>query len=958
MTGVLTREAFCFLLTAVLGAGVSISSAVAQDASTEKGAIAGVVVDKKNGKSLPGANVSIKGTTTGTTTDLKGRFRLSGIEPGTYKILFSFVGFQDKTVTGVKVKPDETTNLDVTLSEKTAQLDEVVVEAEAARDTEAGLLKDRAEAAGVSDAISAEAIGQAGAGSAAGAMKKVTGASVVGGKYAVIRGLGGRYSNTLLNGVQIPSSNPDRNSIALDLFPSEALQSVVTQKTFTPDQPGNFSGGLVNIRTKSFPTELSVSFSASASVNTSTHFQDDFLTQNGGDLDFLGIDDGARDIPGRVRNGGEVPSESEARDSEAALGELDEMTKSFDNNMAPVQESAPINQSYSFTLGNQSDVLGNPLGYVLSVSYDRSASFYEGGSTGRYDAPAPGESPPPTLLLDDSRGTEEVSWGTTANLNYKLAKNQELGADLLFTNIGTQESRLQAGQWPDENPTGSPSQLVNRTVSFTERRLASGQLRGEHLLKDLSDIKVKWTAAYSETNQEEPDERFFPSQTKVSSTGDTTFIARASGFPDPTRNWRSLEQTTVNGRLDFTLPFDQWGGQEAELKVGGAYKRDERTFSEQLFTLPPQDLSFNDVNGNPEDFFSDENVGFIGGSPDKPIFGAILKESIEDQNDYVGERDVAAAYAMIRLPLTTRLEATFGARIENTLQTVELSGSSEAETGRIDETDVLPSLNLKYELNDGMNLRAAASRTLARPTFQEFGPFSLFDTSVFDFVQGNPDLNRTLITNVDLRWEWFPGAGEIIAASVFYKDMNDPIESTIIGSNGQQSWRNVPDGDVYGLELEVRTALDVIHPDLQYVTLGANGSLIESRVDVPDVELADFEKGTDQTRQLQGQSPYTINLDVTYDNPDSGTTTGLYFNVYGERLTDVGRFGVPNTFEQPFAQLDFNFSQRILDHWTVKTSVENLLGDEFEQTVEGTDGLTYQSYERGRTISLGFSYAI
>jgi TonB-dependent receptor len=971
------RGFFAFVLVCML-ASAYVPDAAGQDASAPTadapGALVGVVVDAQRGEPLPGANVSIAGTTTGTSTDLNGRYRLGGLEPGTYDVLYSFVGFQEKTVTGVEVTAGETTRIEVTLAERTAEMDEVVIEAAAARDTEAGLLRQRAEAAAVSDAISSEAMSNIGAGTAAAAMKKVTGASVVDGKYVYVRGLGGRYSNTQLNGVQIPSSDPDRNAVQLDLFPASALQNIVTQKTFTPDQPGNFAGGLVNINTETFPEEFSFKLSTSASVNTETHFTDQFLTQNGGSLDFLGIDDGTRAVPTPVE-GASIPSITQARRNAQLQDQLDALSKSFNPHMAPVEGRSPINQGYSLSLGNQSRAFGGPLGYVFSLTYDRSASFYNDGFTGRYDPPAElGGQPAPTILLNDSKGTDEVSWGSTANINYQITPSQEVGLDVLYTRTGTQESRFQIGGWPDENGPGDPSRLINRTLSFTERRLGSAQLRGEHYFEGLSGLTLEWTAAYSDTQQDQPDKRFFPSQTKIGAQGDSTFIAQASGFPDPSRVYRSLTETSANGRLDITLPFRQWAGDKARLKVGAAYKQDERNFREQFFSFSPNAITFNDLRGDPETFFSDENMGLIdpgriSGPINPPVFGNVVQQNIEDQNNYTGDREVAAGYAMIELPLVERLRATLGARWETTVQTVRLTGNGssaddgDADTtpgGRIDEGDLLPALNLRYELRDNMNLRAAVSRTLARPTFREFGPFSLFDTGVFDFVIGNPELDRTLITNVDLRWEWFRRAGEIFAASVFYKDMENPIERALLGTtNGQQTWSNVPDGDVYGLELEVRSRLDFVHPSLEYLTLGANGSLIESEVSVPDTELPPDEKGRGATRQLQGQSPYTVNVDLTYENPEVGTTTGLYFNIYGERLSSVGLFAAPNAFEQPFAQLDFNVSQRLLDHWTVEASVGNLLGDEFEETVENASGsFTYQRYERGRTFSVGLSYEL
>jgi outer membrane receptor protein involved in Fe transport len=957
---------FRCILAAFLLLAVGAVPSMAQDT----GAIAGVVVDAANGETLPGANVSIKGTTTGTSTDLKGRYRITGLEPGSYDVLFSFVGFTQKTVTGVEVEAGETVTVDVSLNEQTAELEEVVVTAEAARDSEAGLLKRRAKAASVSDAISAEAISQAGAGDAAAAMKKVTGASVVGGKYVYVRGLGGRYSNTQLNGVEVPSSDPDRNSVQFDLFQSEALENIVTQKTFTPDQPGNFSGGLVNISTKSFPEDFSLKFSSSVSVNPQVHFNNDFLTQSGGGLDFLGIDDGARAIPDILDgiSNEEIPTQTEVTDAirEAPDGqtppvvdEFDRLSDAFNDNMGAIRGTAPINQSYSFSLGNQQELLGRPLGYIVSLSYGRSATYYDDGFTGRYDNPRAGNIEP-TILLNDTEGTDEVNWGGIANLNYKLTPNNEVTANVLYTRSGTQETRFQSGSWPDEFGDDSPNLLQNRTITFTERRLVSTQLQGEHLVPAVGNLLIEWTGAYSDTNQEEPDKRLFPSLVRFDAAGDSSFIAQASGFPFPSRIFRDLTETTQNAKIDFTLPFKQWSGEKARLKFGGLYKRDERDFNETFFSQVPGELSFNAVRGDEEAFFSDENTGVIEIVEQNglrlPRLGATIQLNTDENNDYQGERVVGAGYLMLDLPVTSKLNVIAGARLESTNQTVGRRGE---DLGEISETDILPAVNLRYALTDNMNLRGAASRTLARPTFREFGPFALFSTDIFDFVIGEPGLQRTLITNLDLRWEWFTRPGEILAVSAFYKDMNDPIERALLQSNGQTSWRNVDDADVYGVEAEVRTRLDRIAPSLEYLTLGVNVSFVESVVDVPETELANPDDDTDRTRPLQGQSPYTFNADLTYDNPEWGTTTGLYFNISGERLSAVGLFEQPEAYEQPFAQLDFNFSQKVFTNWSLSFSVDNLLDDNYEERVETLgESRVFQSYEEGRTYSLGLSYSI
>jgi hypothetical protein len=954
-------------------------SAVAQD---QTGAVAGVVVDEANGETLPGANVSIEGTTTGTSTDLNGRYRLKGLAPGTYDLVVSFVGFQQKTVTGVEVTAGTTTRLDVGLREQTAQLEEVVVTAEAAQDSEAGLLSKRAKAASVSNAISAELMSQSGASTAADAMKKVTGASVVDGKYVYIRGLGDRYTKAQLNGLDLPTASADRNAVQFDLFSSSLLESITTQKTFTPDRPGNFAGGLIDITSESYPSDLTFTLSSSMSAGTQTHFHDNFLSYDGGRWDFLGFDDGTRAIPNGVSG---LPADLVPQDAQTArrevreevnqnniqsldeLGEagqrLNQFSRAFNNTMAPTLGSAPISQSYSIGVGNEIEALGNPLGFLVNVNYGYSASYNE-GFTGRYRGPlAGGEALDEELLVDESVGSTEASIGGLASANYTVAQNHEFGTTIMYSRRGESETSRRFGRWPEQFGADSTVFFQDRNLRYTERELYSTQLRGQHLLPALSDLKLEWAGGYSDTRQEEPDTRVFGNllRTQFGSDGsvDTTYTADLNGFDNPTRFFRDLSESSYSGKLDVSLPFKGFGDGTSKVKVGGAYSTDDRSFSERTFVFDPSSSGVDPFAGDPNHFFRPENRGVVDietvreGTPfeaQRPLFGIIPFESTEPEDLYTGDRTISAGYAMVDAFLTDWLRVVGGARVERTDMQVDSEAILSDSSGVIEETDVLPALNVVVQLQENMNLRSAASRTIARPTFREMAPFSRRPFVLGETILGNPDLGRTLITNLDLRWEWFPTAGELVAVSVFAKDFQDAIEVNLLQTtNGQRTWDNT-DAQLFGAEFEVRTRLGRFVDAFEYVTVGTNLSLIQSEAEVPD---------SDRTRSLQGQSPYTFNFDVTYDNPETGTTTGLYFNTFGERLTAFGLAPKPNVFEQPFHELNFTFTQRVSSHWTLDLSVDNMLGDT-KREVHPFSGneFVYQRTPQERSISVGVSYEL
>jgi outer membrane receptor protein involved in Fe transport len=964
------------LVLALFAGSVAPFGAGAQDAADPEvdpvGVVTGIVVEAETGDPLPGANVTIEGTSRGTTTDLNGRYRLKELKPGTYDLIFSFVGFQRKTVQGVEVAAGETTTLDVSLWEETAQLDEVVVSAEVARNSEAGLLKDRQKAAAVSNAISAERISQSGAGDAAEAMKQVTGASVVDGKYVLVRGLGGRYAATQLNGVSMPSSDPDANSVQFDLFPSELLKNVTTVKTFTPDRPGDFSGGLTNINTRSFPSEFNFTFSSSVSVNAETHFEDDFLTYRGGDTDWLGFDDGSRSLPDALQglSPDEVPDRPAFISSEEDAERFSKMSKAFNNVMGPTARSTPLNQSYSLSLGNQSDVGGRPLGYIMSLSYDRSSSFYEGGTTGRFELSGNRDELSELILLDDEKSQETATVSGLANFTYQLTPNHEVGLNTTYNHTGESSTRLQAGRWTE---VGAQDTLRNRTILWKERDVLSTQLRGKSYFEAMGDAVLEWDASYARTTQEEPDRRFFASVAFDQGDRGTLRQAFDQGLRPPQRLFRDLEETKYTAKLDLTVPLSL-GGREGNVKVGGVYNTTDRIFSERQFSFnEPEFGSGVEFDGDANSFFSDQNVGIVDEGQFGPVWGLTIDDQTGEFNSYDGDRTVGAGYAMATIPVSERFRVIGGVRLESTDFNVRATPDS---VGGFDVADLLPSLNLVYEATENMNVRAAATRTVARPSFREIAPFPSFNFVQGELIIGNPDLDRTVISNLDLRWEWFPHGGEVLAASIYYKRMDDPIERAFIGSSsntGQQlTWKNVDQADVYGAEIEFRKRLDVLGRAFRHFSIGGNASFTESQIDVPCIQFSEdgeecirgellFRQINDEpsTRDLQGQSPFLVNLNMSYDNPDTGTSVGLFYNVFGERLSVVSTGSTPDVFEEPRPQVDFTFSQELLSHWSLSLDVENILNSNSEQTYsfKGQE-FTYQENELGRTFSMGLSYKI
>ena len=940
----LTRLLAVSLLIACCAA-VGVVPASAQ----ETGTIAGVVVDANNGESLPGANVSLKGSTTGTATDLNGRYRIKGIEPGTYDVVFSFVGFQQKTITGVEVKAGETTKLDATLAEQTAQMDEVIVEAEASRSSEAGLLKERAKAAALSNAIGAEEIGRAGAGNVADAMSKVTGASIVEGKYVNVRGLQGRYVQTQLNGSSLPSTDPDGQSVALDLFPSNLIENVVTSKSFTPDKPGDFTGGAVNVSTKSFPEEFFLQGSVSTSYNSAVGIGGTILQPSGG-LD---------GVPSIAE--GDVPTLSRAYRDQGAAQQLDAVTSAFATDIAPVTTDVIVNRSGEVSFGNQFSVFGDrAIGVIASASYDRSYSGYTDGRVARFEQTATDvEELQATARFDEAReGTENTQYGGLLGLSFQPNSSNEIGLQVLYNADNEQTARFGAGLLPRDQLPGT---FRTRTLETVEREILSGEINGSHQFGGgKGNVRVEWKSSLSQAMRDEPDFRVFSNNFSVDDQGgapDTSFaIVRSVYNPAVARYFRTLEERIWSNNLSVEIPVST-----TTFKVGGAFNVKDREYREQRFDHVEDLTTAARYDGDPNRYI-DQQSGLIGEQNGINRFGTYVEPQTQAQNNYDADQTVGAGFGMVDLPLpwiVDGLKFIGGARVEYTDQSIVTFSD---DRGNFETVDVLPSANLVWSLKDNMNVRGAYGRTIARPTFREFAPVETFDFIGDYIVIGDPDLDRTSIHNLDLRWEWFVRPGEILAVSGYYKRLNDPIERTIDPSrsaNVTVTYENKDLAEVFGLEIEARKRLDFIHPALQYFQVGGNLTVTQSSVTRDSLEIATIEAFRDDasdTRQLQGQSPYIVNLNAGYENPETGTSINVFFNRFGDRLDTVTRNGV-DLYEQGRSIIDVLASQRLSDGLTVKASVKNVLAQEevISQDFRGQEFVN-DFLPIGRSVSLGVSY--
>jgi len=969
----------CGLLVA--GSAASLSANVV----SANGKIAGSVSDFKTGEALIGVSVYLEGTEKGAISDFDGNYVVKDVPPGTYSLRVQMVGYSTYRVEEVVVKSGESTDLSFRLEATVHDLGEtIVVTAKALRNTQATLLKHRAAAGAVTDAISAQEISRSGSSDAAQAMTKVVGASVMDGRRVFIRGLGGRYTNTQLNGTPLPSPDPDGQNAPLDLVPASLLDNIMVAKTFTPDRPGDFAGGSVNMATKDYPERRTLVVSTSVGYNSNTTWDDGLLTHQSSGTDWIGSDDGKRDIPDIVLDNPELqemmPNTRFLNVSQSGMGDtarlveyIDASARAFSTEMRVAERKAPLNQSYSVAYGERWQLFGAPLGVVASMSYSRKVTSHE-GTQGRYDrGSVNSDQLSPDYVFQDTKGTDEVLAGSLLSLKYGIHTNHHLGYTLMYNRNGESESRYLIGPWyyytNDEN-----AKVRNYVLSYTERALTSHQVSGQHTLFG-GKVQADWQWSTSSTHQDDPDLRFFVDEVEQRQYEDedgnlrdtTVYLIRLDRYMAPQRLYRELNEEADESSLNLTIPF----AKNARAKVGTSYLKAERDHSERRFEYQ-NTTGYAKFNGDIDAYIADVGIDTVrtrvvnGDTVYQYIFTNFLRETTEGRNQYRGNKKIVGTYGMLDFPLTYWLRVVGGLRYETTyMYTLTQSASVNNRPGEIDEADWLPSLNLIFDLGYNMKVRSSFSRTLARPSLREITPSASVEFGTGDFYNGNPDLDITRIRNLDLRLEWFARPGEVVAASAFHKKIENPIELSIVGDNNDIVVINSEDATVYGVELEARRRLDWVRPWLANFTLGGNLTLAHSRVRIGDMEIAEIMGNypdADEYREMAGQSPYILNLDLDYFNPGWGTQMSLFYNVFGERLAYNSDHMTPDVYEQPLHQLDLMVAQKLFEGATFKVSVRNLLDEDrefiYKDKIADARDEIYERISPGRDLSLGVSYEI
>lgn len=902
----------------------------------QDGKIAGKIYDGSNGSVLPDAVIKIEGLSKGTASDLDGSFTLENVKSGEYTLKATYVGYNSQTV-NVKVKGNEVVAVDLVLQPEGTTTDTVTIEATRIDNNEAALLLKQQKADNIQDGISSQQIKRTGDATSSDVLKRIVGVSIVDNKFIFVRGTNERYSATTLNGVVLPSTDPDKKAFSFDLFPSSLLDNIIISKSYTPDQIGNYSGGLVQVTTKEFPDKLSLNFSTSSSYNSITTGSD-FLSYNAGESKILffnsGRDDGGRQLPSVIPNNTVISSNYDRQ-------ELKAFSRAFSNNWTQSSTSAPMNGGFQLSLGNNFTIgKSNNLGIFGAYTYTNSFSTKEterqsfqtdNTLEGKYSG----------LLSEYS-----VLWGGLLNLSFRAGENNKFSVKNTYVFSSEDETEYQEGF---NNIQTSDRKLYSE--KFVERGMLSSQVSGEHFISSLGKLRITWGGAYSEADRNEPDYKTLRYQREIGT--DLPYFASISTVPNPGgggRFFSNLTDINRSAESNFEFSFRPLKKVEVKSKFGVFYNRTTRDFSARLFAPV-----LADGNSFPLTYLSIDSI-FM---PENIDTNKILYEEVTRPSDtYTGSDELAAGYLMLDIPVG-KLRAVVGARLESNLNKLNSFDQTGNPVNRnVNKNDILPSVNLTYALGEKINLRAGYYQSVSRPEFREIAPFSFYDFAEQVFTIGNPNLERNLIRNYDIRFEYFPNAGEIVSLSIFYKKFDSPIEEIFVpnsgGENSAKSFQNAKGGaNNYGVELELRKNLGFIGKFMKSFSVNANISVINSKVNLEGIGST----VTNLERRLQGQSPYTINTGLYYDNHDIGTSVNLSYNRFGKRISEVGLDGLEDVEENGRDVIDFSVIQKIFKNFEAKFTVKDILAQDYlyTQLIDGKE-TTFKKFNAGTGYSLSLSF--
>jgi len=899
--------------------------------------IKGTVIEVGSGKSIPGVLVKVLNTKLATQTDASGEFIIRNVPVGKQELQFSDFTLETKIISDVDAIKDETTSLTVSMAEKNNTLNEVVIKKTKMKaESVASLLSVQKNSARVSDGISAETIKRTPDKTTSDVLKRISGASVQDNKFVIIRGLNDRYNTTYLNGSPLPSTEPDRKAFSFDIFPANMLDNLVIYKTATPDLPGEFAGGIIEINTKATPDKNFETLSLGTGYNSITTGKKQ-LYSAGGKTEWLGLDDGTKGLSSSIPSVENFQA-LQGQNTQNSYLQIANIAKNSTTDWKLYEKTFSPNASFQYTLGRYFKLENDKsIGFLGSVTYNRTNVYSE---TNRKTYDAPGQLV--TDQLDQNYSTQTLL-AAIGNISLKTGSNNSFSFKNLYSIISDNKVMDRNGSLSQES---DPLWISTTSRIFTNNRIYTGQLNGEHFLS-ASKIKINWVGSYSNVNREIPSERRNTYVYTKFDNGTVTqptayFSTNSVGVDYPGSIYTSLNKENIySTKVDLSKKIKLAEDFTTELKVGGIAQTRSRNFSARQLGYVQFRGLVNGVNyGNntflqnistqPNDnIFNAANMGILGSNSS----GLTLFDGTKGNDTYIASSNLDAGYIMVDNTYK-KFRLIWGARLESYSQKLDSKSDSGAPiTVNASQMDILPSINFIYSLTKTQNLRVSASKTLNRPEFRELAPFLFFDSATRFNTSGDPNLKIAEIKNLDLRYEIFPGKGQLFSFSAFYKQFNNPIELQAQANNSNQ-YKNAKDGTNRGIELEYRTLISSIfgtenNKIFDDLTLFTNLAIIRSKVDISNLVTS----ATLSDIPLQGQSPYVFNGGLQYMNKEFGWSGTLNMNRVGDRIAIHGNQtpggATPAYWEKGRTFLDMQIAKTFMNNkMELKFNVQNILSQD------------------------------
>jgi TonB-dependent receptor len=918
-------------------------------AVAQTGRISGTVLDSKTGETLPGATALIEGTGKGVSADFDGKFMLTGVPVGKVTLVISYISYNTKKIAGVEVKANDVTDISVLLDASTSQdLTEVEVVVTLNKENNTALILQQKNNASVSDGISSETIKKTPDRNTSDVIKRISGATIQDNKFAIIRGMSDRYNAAFINGAPLPSSESDKKAFSFDIFPANLLDNIVILKTATPDMPGDFAGGVIQINTKSIPEKNAQSISISTGYNQQTTFKD-FRTYKGGKYDWLGIDDGTRGDPKGI---------PETKLFSADKLDQIEYAKKVNYDWSLQSKKAMPNFNLQYSLANVGKLFKKEAGSIFALTYNNTNNIF---ATNRREFEEQGGIYDVAKTRDyiDTTYSNAILASALWNLAYKFNGNNQIGFKNLFS-INS-EDRVITRRGSQDIVTQTWERSTVRW--FVQNQIYSTQLNGDHYFEP-AKIKFKWVAGYSDIKRETPNLRRMTyvknspledDSVKYNAVIGTTGTGAANAG---TMIFNTTKEKMQSIRYDVSRAFKLGDKTKHEVLLGGNHIFRDRIFYARLLgytmyrknssLIENTDLKFLDESV----IFAPENIG-IQDNPGPRDGGFKLSEATTEKDNYAASSMLNAGYITLDSRLFDKLRFIYGARVESYRQRLSVTLFGEEKISDTTVVDILPSINAVYSVTEKTNIRLSFYQTVSRPEFRELAAFNFLDFNTTFNISGNPSLTRAKIDNYDARFEWYPGAGQVISVSGFYKKITNAVEQAIDASAQIKglTFVNVALVENLGVELEYRFKLSTLFNNdsskfLSKTTLFSNFAYIKSEVDVSKIIDA-------EPRPLQGQSPYIINAGIQYLDNDKDWGVSLSYNVIGRRIVLVGGESEPSYWETPRHVIDFQVAKTFKKRFEIKFNIRDILAQNqiWYQDIDKNGKLNKNSEEENKNIS-------